>query len=206
MRANQSAIACRGDAAEVGIGTMIVFIATVLVAAAAAAVLLDVSGKLQEKSSRTGQEATEQVASNFEVESIYGQRDAPGDAGLDDLYLYVALAPGAETLDMSQLRVQLQNATQFKTFDHVNGAADADSFNVTSIRDTDSGFTSAKPIMTAGDLVRIHIDLDTAFGAVEGYEPRQNVRVILLPEVGSKVETSFVTPNTYGTNTYIRLH
>src|SRR3989338_4516024 len=97
MRANRKVRANRKDAAEVGIGTMIVFIATVLVAAIAASVLIDTSGKLQERSSRTGQEATQHVSSNLAVSSIVGKRNATSDTGLKYLEIYLTLAPGAST-------------------------------------------------------------------------------------------------------------
>ncbi len=189
--------------AQVGIGTMIVFIATVLVAAIAAGVLIDMSGKLQERSQRTGSEATEQVSSNLEMDSIVGRRDASTDAGLKDLDLYVALAPGATEVDLAQLKIQLSNGTVFKTLSHADVADPGDvQFNVTAIRDADSSFTSAAPVMTSGDLVKITIDL---FDNTAEFEPRDSVRIELQPEVGASAQTGFSTPTSYGTKTVLVL-
>ena len=189
------------ESAETGIGTMIVFIAAVLVAAIAAGVLISTSGKLQEKSSRTGEEATEQVASNMAIQSVVGKRDATSDSGLKDMEIYLSLSPGASELDLEQLKIQIQNATQIKTLSYAQ-AASATAFSAAAVRDADGSFSAAAPVMTAGDLVKIVIELDTA--SLE-FEPRDSIRVVLLPEVGSSVSTGFNTPNSYGTKTVLEL-
>jgi len=92
------------DRGQVGIGTLIVFIAMVLVAAIAAGVLINTAGLLQSQAESTGQESTDQVANNLQVVSVIGDG---GNEELDELDLTVALAPGSGPVDLDQVNVSV---------------------------------------------------------------------------------------------------
>jgi archaeal flagellin FlaB len=206
MRANRKPRLHRDDRAQVGIGTMIVFIATVLVAAIAAGVIIDTSGKLQERSARTGQETTQQVSSNIIVDSLMGRRNSSSDNGLKFLYMYVSLAPGASEVDLSELRIQISNKTVLKTLQYVVGNFPADGkFSAKAVRDADSSFTNTNPVMNTGDLVNITIFLDATNGINMELQPREQVNLLLLPEIGNKVSYGFNTPPSYGVRRSLQL-
>jgi flagellin FlaB len=67
---------------QVGIGTLIVFIAMVLVAAIAAGVLVNTAGFLQETAEQTGAESQAQVSDRLQVINAYG--DVVDGAGAGD--------------------------------------------------------------------------------------------------------------------------
>lgn len=86
----------------VGIGTLIVFIAMVLVAAIAAAVLINTSGALQDRAQKTGAEATDDVSGGIKVQHIEGFVNASGagDGTVTDFRVYLALHAGTDGIDI----------------------------------------------------------------------------------------------------------
>jgi flagellin-like protein len=92
------------DRGQVGIGTLIVFIAMVLVAAIAAGVLINTTGYLQSKSEATGEQSTNEVVNRVRVVSTSGSAVGPDEETIGVVNLTVMKAAGSEDID-------LQNAT-----------------------------------------------------------------------------------------------
>jgi len=203
VRANAFSRDRRGRA-EVGIGTMIVFIATVLIAAIAAAVLIDTSGKLQERATRAGQDTTTQVATFLSVDSIVGLRSSVSDEGLQTLEVYVSLAAGAAAMDLDPLRIQLGNGTMRLTLAYTSGAPGAGTYAAEAIRDPDGSFSAGNPAVTSGDVVRLTIELGAGANEMP-LRPRDEVTMTFLPEGGAALNVGFSTPPSYGSSLIIPL-
>jgi flagellin FlaB len=95
-----------GDRGQVGIGTLIVFIAMVLVAAIAAGVLINTAGFLQSQAEATGQESTDLVSERIDVTSTVGIVNNSSDGTLSEIRVGVAGAAGADQIDLSSTTIQ----------------------------------------------------------------------------------------------------
>ncbi|ADJ15022.1 archaellin/type IV pilin N-terminal domain-containing protein [Halalkalicoccus jeotgali] len=93
------------DRGQVGIGTLIVFIAMVLVAAIAAGVLINTAGFLQTQAEDTGIESTQQVSDNVRVLTEVGSVADDG-SGVEKTSLTLQRAPGAGDIDLSEMDIQ----------------------------------------------------------------------------------------------------
>ena len=97
---------------QVGIGTLIVFIAMVLVAAIAAGVLVNTAGFLQATAEDAGQESVDKVTNRLDVVSTHGVVNDTGDGkAVDSLNLTVRLAAGSGAVSLEDTTIKYVSDT-----------------------------------------------------------------------------------------------
>lgn len=222
MKANRTVRNTHNDKGEVGIGTMIVFIAAVIVAAIAAAVLVNTAGNLQRKASETGGETTDEVSGNIFVRDVVGHTSTiDGMDRVDRVNFTISLAPGAESVDLSTMVIRykdnetLQDLTLDKDGDGAWGSNDgtatkpwndcdalADGFCILNVREAE-GATS-DDVLEPGDRVTLTIGYAIADGS-EPLEPRGEVEILLIPEVGTPIHSGFGLPASFNGETFVVL-
>jgi len=133
----------KDDRGQVGIGTLIVFIAMVLVAAIAAGVLVNTAGFLQATAEDAGQESVNKVTNRVEVINQHGT------VGLNDtisnMTLTVRLAAGSSAVNMNTTSIKYLSSNEVQTLtnsssDEPNPAGTATKFNLTQVTDDDGSF------------------------------------------------------------------
>ena len=121
------------DRGQVGIGTLIIFIALVLVAAVAAGVLINTAGELQSRASDTGDDAQAQVSNQIDVVTATGQ-DSDTDGTVENVTMVVKKSPGSDPIDLSEATIQYTSGSASTTLSH-GTSADATTFNSTQLND-----------------------------------------------------------------------
>ncbi len=218
MKANRDKRKESNDGGEIGIGTMIVFIAAVIVAAIAAAVLVNTAGNLERQASETGQETTEEVAASMFVDDTVGAVSDDGTSEPEDhihaLNWTVSLAPGANPVDLEEMVIRYQTNA---TLNDLTFSEDADvttwtgdapncddsglsqGFCVINIKQADDGDDYS--VLAPGDRIHIYIDLTG-----DELYPRSDVDIRFMPEVGQPVQDGVSTPSSYGDGDFLILN
>ncbi|WP_297093379.1 flagellin [Thermococcus sp.] len=199
----------------VGIGTLIVFIAMVLVAAVAAAVLINTSGYLQQRAEATGRQTTQEVSTGIKIDAVTGY--APSANNMTLMTIQVSLNAGSTPIDLNQTKIYLDNGQKQVVLSYGNAKAtiSGDMFDTTSaawnstlvdgthfgiliVQDADSSLSGNIPTLTTGDIALLTVNLTAVFG---GVEPRTPITIRVVPEFGAPGYTKVITPTAYGLST-----
>jgi flagellin FlaB len=124
------------DRGQVGIGTLIVFIAMVLVAAIAAGVLVNTAGFLQATAEDAGTESVDKVTNRVEVVNSHGV--VGNNDTISEINITVRLAAGSAAVDMDSTSVKYLSDTQVATLTNSSSQTANDTeFALSKIQGTD---------------------------------------------------------------------
>ncbi|MFC4407344.1 archaellin/type IV pilin N-terminal domain-containing protein [Haloarchaeobius iranensis] len=149
---------------QVGIGTLIIFIAMVLVAAVAAGVLINTAGLLESTASDTGQDSQAQVSNQIDVVTAVGE-NTDGDDAVEILNFTVKKSAGSDNIDLEDATIDYQSDTAQQTLSY-GAVANSTHFNETSLKGDDDAVLDDTSERVS---IRINVtDVDSAL--VEGSE------------------------------------
>ena len=181
------------DRGQVGIGTLIVFIALVLVAAIAAGVLINTAGFLQTQAQSTGEESTEQVSTNLVFLSATGAVSDDTE-GVKEVNLTVQLGPGSDAIDLNDSTVSV--FTDNGTSAEFDGVENTDATPTISLKD-DSNTVLSTDSSSENATATILFDLDgnevngDQF-SVDQFDAGTTIDVVITTASGTQAETSFI--------------
>jgi len=151
----------REDRGQVGIGTLIVFIAMVLVAAIAAGVLINTSGFLQSAAEATGQQASDSTTNRLEVVSATGEHFDGNAVGV--VNITVKAGPGADNVDLGQTTVQWvgPSGSYYQLASTRSPTPDGE-FLVSTVQDDDDSISNSDVLNDNEDRATITLDLGSS--------------------------------------------
>jgi len=208
QRLRPAAAGTGGDRGQVGIGTLIVFIAMVLVAAIAAGVLINTAGFLQSSAQATGQQSSDSTTNRIQVVGITGDHFT-GNSEVGVVNVTVKRAPGAGNVDLDKTTVQWIGPSG-SYYQLAAGGAEGDPdgrFVVSTVQDNDG----SQPVLNdVEDRFKITLDLgdDNSVGAVPFGEPLpegETATLRISSPAGGMTTEEVVVPKTLSGESSVRL-
>jgi flagellin-like protein len=184
---------------QVGIGTLIIFIAMVLVAAVAAGVLINTAGLLEASASDTASDSQAQVSNQITVVSAVGDVDSEDVA---ELNFTVMKSAGSGDIDLANMTVQYQSADKAETL----GFGDTAGPNTFVMYNTDGN----SELTVSNDLVLndtderkvISIDL-SASGVDDTLAEGEEATVTFVDQSGASAIYGVNVPDTISGESYV---
>ncbi len=219
VRSKKLPVPAEKELGVVGIGTLIVFIALILVSAIAAAVIIQSASMFAENAEQQSESARAEVAGGIKVVTVTGDRAngvvagpcnlpvAGGAAPIRCIVLTVTLWNPSESVDFNNLRVQWRSDNFFTTLTIGAGVppgATATTFGceetpVDALGPGQDNWDSAAGSFFLDDdnVVQVWIDLTAATGINDVLAQNTDVTVTLIPDKGPPTIEEFTTPSTY---------
>ena len=174
--------------AFVGIGTLIVFIAMILVAAIAASVLIQTSETLQSKALKVGTDTTKEVSSGLKISDIIGCTDSNKNY-IQYLAMAITLRSGSDPVDIESMIVYIEyenltvftyNANLVESQASEDGvfhtldmsALNATNYGIVAMHDSDNSIED-NHALNKGDYVFVIVNLSAAIQGNNGLPPRE---------------------------------
>jgi flagellin FlaB len=212
----------RGD---IGVGTLIIFIAMVLVAAISATVLIYISGSFQQKTTKTSKEEPQQISSNVVVERVLGDRTDPRDDkklfdNIQNLTFRIKIDAGTTSINLKQVIVTVMDSNKrydLKYSAVVPEQTGESNYSASAVRDVDSSFSVNAPVLNSGDLIDISINADAITDSGVTLPNADTNKGIILSssktfwlslnqEIGQTVNLNITTPNSFGVDRLVRIY
>jgi len=208
------------DQAMVGIGTLIVFIAMILIAAVAASVLISTGETLQARAKAVGAQTIREVSAGMAIESLAGYTNEEKTM-IEYMALTVRPRAGSKDIDLSQCTLTLlynnlyvllldENLIENVNTDNTSvfytpvesgspytivGNTTNTTFGIIALHDADSSIKNTMG-MNSGDRIMIIVNLSALIEG-GGLSPRESISGTLQPEIGIQSLYDVTAPSVF---------
>ena len=207
----------------VGVGTLIVFIAMILVAAIAAAVIIKTAYSLKNQAERVGQEAAVEATGPPQIISIVGDRGAAVSTDVTRLEILITTFVPSSSINISKLKVEITTGSAHAILDFSNNSKCGHDLvplkegTYGATHETSNGAGDTNWIIGVGgvvtlawldddDVVKLIVELNPLeLGLTATLGPGSDITIKLIPEHGPVLGEEVRTPTDYGTDRYIDL-
>ena len=178
---------------QVGIGTLIIFIAMVLVAAVAAGVLVNTSGLLQSQAEDTSSDAQAQVSNQIDVVSATG---TVSGSDVNEVVLVVKKSPGSDPLDLAEATIEYTSASDSLTLTQGSG------FSISAVSGTGM---SGDVLDDNGERAKLTLTLDGSSGYPSSLGEGDDATLEIVDQSGASTVYGVNVPDVISGQSYVEV-
>jgi flagellin FlaB len=194
--------------ASMGIGSMIIFIAMILVAGVTASVMIQTMNSLQQQAMKTGEETVRDISGGLKVTHVTGYNNG---SKITQIAIFLVPLAGSGDINMTYVDISLSDTTShvllscnsscfssnisnglFNTLNASN--LTANTYGVMVVRDIDGSCSSTTLTINDEDLIVLLVNTSKCFS---GISTRTEIFGDVIPEYGISGIISFTTPSAY---------
>ena len=194
--------------ASIGIGSLIIFIAMIMVAGVTASVMIQTMNSLESQALKTASETIKDIANGVRVTHVSGYSNT---SKITQLAIFIETTAGSDAVDLSHTYIALSDSSSnnllnyddtcfsssvssgiFSTINPSN--LTNEEFGIIVIRDIDNSCGSTNPSINKDDMVAIIVNTTSCFS---GLSTRTEVFGRVTPEYGIRGVIQFTTPGAY---------
>lgn len=174
-----------------GIGTLIIFIALILVAAVGASVLIQTASSLQSKSLDVGRQSQEKITTDIEILQVYATNvsDSEINGGVDPVSVVARLGSGSSAIKISDMLIKFDSSVSSQALTYIMGQnASETTYGVTYIL---NGSAHIDGYLVEGDMVQFDFYITTGTNISES----TYAAIRVIPKNGAIKPVEITTPS-----------
>ncbi len=183
-----------------GVGTLMIFIAIVLVSAVSAGVFIRTVTMLKQQAEQSAEEAMAEVSTYIKVRSMLGIRNKTG-TGLKKIYVNLGVGPGTPPQNLENLLIQVDNGDAQKALEYSPDKASGENFTAVALKDPEGEFDREdNPLISSGTTLQLTFNITQIDGNTTGsfdLPPQTEMNIQFTPKHGASTIEILVTPSVY---------